>query len=181
VKICRSATTCRISVGERAVVLRPTVGIRYLAELTNNPGRSISSVALVSGHGDDCVAPRYEPVLDDAAKAHYRARIGELRAEIDDADMCADLERASRARLEMDELIEQLSRVSGLHGAMRSFVDDPERARVAVRKAITRALDAIAKRDPEIARELGARVVTGSRCSFDATALGRPVRRRRST
>ena len=53
---------------------------------------------------------------------------------------------------------------------MRSFVDDRERARVAVRKAITRAFDAIAKSDPEIARQLEARVVTGSRCVFDATA-----------
>jgi hypothetical protein len=173
VKICQSAKSCRISVGERAVILRPTVGIRYLAELTDNPGRSISSVALVSGHGDLGVAQR-DPVLDDTAKACYRARIGELRAEIDDADMCADLERAGRARLEMDELIEQLSRVSGLHGAMRPFVDDRERARVAVRKAITRALDTIAKFDPEIARELEARVVTGSRCMFDATGLARP-------
>ena len=179
VKICQSAKACRISVGERVVVLRPTVGTRYLAELTNNPGRSISSVALVSSHGDAGPAPRREPVLDDMAKARYRARIGELRAEIDDADLCADLERASRARLEMDELVEQLSRVCGLRGATRSFVDDRERARVAVRKAITRALDAIAKLDPEIARELEARVVTGSSCMFDATGLARPGDSRR--
>jgi hypothetical protein len=169
VKICQSAKACRISVGERAVVLPPTVGIRYLAELTNNPGTAISAVALVGSHGDVGPAPRCEPVLDDAAKACYRARISELRAEIDDADGCADLERASRARLELDELIEQLRRATGLYGTTRSFVDDRERARVAVRKAITRALDAIAKRDPEIARLLEARVVTGTRCVFDAT------------
>ncbi len=36
--------TCRRAL----VVLRPTVGIRYLAELTNNPGTAISSVALMS-------------------------------------------------------------------------------------------------------------------------------------
>ena len=179
VRICQSAKACRISVGERFVVLRPTVGIRYLAELTNNPGRPISSVALVSSHGDADVAPRREPLLDDMAKARYRARIDELRAEIDDADVCADLERASRARLELDELIEQLSRVCGLHGATRSFVDDRERARVAVRKAITRALDAIAKLDPEIARELESRIVTGSRCMFDATGLAGPGDSRR--
>jgi hypothetical protein len=179
VKISQSAKACKVSVGERVVVLRPTVGIGYLAELTNNPGRSISSVALVSSHGDAGVAPQREPILDDVAKARYRARIGELRAEIDDADLCADLERASRARLEMDELVEQLSRVCGLRGATRSFVDDRERARVAVRKAITRALDAIAKLDPEIARELEARVVTGSRCMFDATVLAGPGDSRR--
>ena len=73
----------------------PTVGIRYLAELTDNPGTPISSVALVSNHGDAGPTPRREPVLDDMAKARYRARIGELlAAEIDDADLCADLERA---------------------------------------------------------------------------------------
>jgi hypothetical protein len=109
-------------------------------------------VALVSSHGDAGLAPRREPGLDDLAKARYRARIGELRAEIEDADLCADPERASGARFEMDELIEQLSRATGLHGATRLFVDDRERARVAVRKAIRRGLDAIAKRDPEIAR-----------------------------
>ena len=174
VKIGESAKACKISVGERFVVVRPTVGTRYLAELTNNPGRPISSVALVSGHHDAHVRPRSEPVLDDVAKAQYRARIDELRAEIDDADLCADLERASRARLEMDELLEQLSRLAGLGGATRSFVDDRERARVSVRKAITRALDAIAKADPEIARELEARVVTGTQCLFDATGLARP-------
>jgi hypothetical protein len=179
VKICQSAKACKISVGERVVVVPPTVGIRYLAELTDNPGTAISSVALVSSHGDAGPAPRREPVLDDMAKARYRARIGELRAEIDDADRCADLERASRARLQMDELIEQLSRATGLHGATRSFVDDRERARVAVRKAITRALGAIAKLDPEIAHELEARVVTGSRCMFDATGLARPGGSRR--
>jgi hypothetical protein len=179
VKICQSAKACKISVGERAVVLPPTVGIRYLAELTNNPGTAISSVALVSSYGDAGLAPRGEPVLDDMAKARYRARIAELRAEIDDADLCADLERASRARLRMDDLIEQLSRATGLRGATRSFVDDRERARVAVRKAITRAFDAIAKLDPEIARELEVRVVTGSRCMFDATGLARPDGSRR--
>ena len=175
VKICQSAKACTISLDERVVVLPPTVGIRYLAELTDNPGTAISSVALVSSHGDAGPTPRREPVLDDLAKARYRARMGDLRAEIDDADLCADIERASRARLQMDALIEQLSRATGLHGATRSFVDDRERARVAVRKAITRALDAIAKLDPEIARELEGRVVTGTRCMFDATALARPV------
>ncbi len=174
VRICQSATACRISVGGRVVVVRPTVGMRYLAELTDNPGRSISAVALVSSHGDVGMTPRSEPVLDDVAKGRYRARIGELRAEIDDADHCADLERASRARLEMDEVVEHLSRVCGLRGATRSFVDDRERARVAVRKAIRRALDAIAKVDPEIARELESRVVTGSRCMFEATGPARP-------
>ena len=68
-----------------------------------------------------------------------------------------------------------MSRATGLHGATRSFVDDRERARVAVRKAITRALDTIAKLDPEIARELEARVVTGSRCMFDPTGLADPT------
>ena len=107
-----------------------------------------------------------EPVLDDIAKANYRVRIGELRAEIDDADLCADLDRASRARLEMDELIEQLSRVSGLHArcARSSTIESGHGSRFARR---SRALDTIAKFDPEIARGLKARVVTGSRCMFD--------------
>jgi hypothetical protein len=38
VKFCQSAKTCKIGVGDRAVVLPPRIGIRYSAELTRQPG-----------------------------------------------------------------------------------------------------------------------------------------------
>ena len=49
------------------------------------------------------------PVLDAAAKAAYRARMVELREELDEAEAFADPGRAERARAELDALTDELS------------------------------------------------------------------------
>ena len=105
--------------------------------------------------------------MDHAAKAQYRKRIEGLRVEIEDANRCADIERAAQARAELDAFLDALARATGLNGRDRAVVDDGERARVSVRKAIARALDSIADADPELATELRVRVVTGTRCVFN--------------
>jgi hypothetical protein len=109
-------------------------------------------------------------VLDADAKAAYRRRIEELRSELADAEECADLERAARAREELDRFLEELARCTGFAGRARSFTHNAERARVSVHKAIKRAVSAIAEIDPAIGRAVGDRVVTGSTCVFLATA-----------
>ena len=53
---------------------------------------------------------------------------------------------------------------------MRSFVDDAERARVSVHKAIKRTLAAITAADPVLGRRLEAGVVTGIRCVYHRAA-----------
>ena len=98
----------------------------------------------------------------------FRRRIEELRAEIDDADECADIERAARGRRELDALLDELRRAAGLAGRARCFGNPAERARVSVRKAIMRAVDALRSVDPQLADALGGRVVTGVRCTFAA-------------
>ena len=50
--------------------------------------------------------------------------------------------------------------------ATRRFGDDAERARVSVRKAIIRALNAVRAADPAVGAELAERIVTGTRCLF---------------
>ncbi len=51
-------------------------------------------------------------------------------------------------------------------GRSRRFVDSSERARTAVRKAIARAIDAIAESDDAIASELRATISTGRSCTY---------------
>jgi hypothetical protein len=160
--------------GGRAVTVRHSIGMAYLAELVANPGRAIPAVELASGHtvaGRACGA---DPVLDDVARARYRRQVGELREEIEDAEACADLERAARARLELERLLEALAAAAGLKGRPRAFADDTERARVAVRKAISRALASLAEGDPAVAAAIEANLVTGTRCTFlpGGAALG---------
>ena len=106
------------------------------------------------------------------ARQAYRRRIEELQAEIDEADGHHDGERAVRARLELDRLVDELCRQTGLGGRGRSFGDESERARTSVQKAIKRALAIITEAEPIIGREMGPRLVTGARCVYGAGSAG---------
>ena len=56
--------------------------------------------------------------------------------------------------------------LTGFGGRTRAFPDQPERARVAVGKAIRRALARIAEADEVIGEHLRQTVHTGVRCSY---------------
>jgi hypothetical protein len=56
--------------------------------------------------------------------------------------------------------------LAGLSGGTSAFPDQPERARVAVGKAIRRALARIAEADAVIGEHLRQTVHTGARCSY---------------
>jgi hypothetical protein len=58
------------------------------------------------------------------------------------------------------------SSVAGFSGRVRSFPDQGERARVAVGKAIRRALARISEADPILGEHLRQAVHTGIRCSY---------------
>ncbi len=137
----------------------------YLYELIANEGTAIPAVELASSYSLT-KGRRADAILDETARTQYRQRISDLRADIDDADNCADLERAAQARAELDILIEALARATGLGGRPRLLNDDCEKARISVRKAISRALTTIEEAEPEVAAALRARVVTGSHCLF---------------
>src|SRR5207342_924602 len=109
-----------------------SVGVRYLTKLIERAGTPISALELASGHALAGRGAEAQPLLDAEATAAYRQRVSEL----DDADACADPERAARARAELDRLVEELTRCSGLAGRSRSFAHNAERARVSVHKAI---------------------------------------------
>ncbi len=126
--------------GERVATVPHSVGMEYLERLIDHADVEIAAVELASGHAVACDASKRDPLLDRRAKAAYRQRIEELRTEADDAEQCADIERACTARLELDRYLEELARATGFGGSTRSFADSAERARVSVHKAIKRAL-----------------------------------------
>jgi hypothetical protein len=66
----------------------------------------------------------------------------------------------------LDWIVAELCSASGLAGGVRAFTDGAERARVAVCKAIRRALDCLEAADPVIGRDLRLHVRTGSRCGY---------------
>ncbi len=106
-------------------------------------------------------------LLDDRSKAEYRRRLAELREMLDDARERSDVERAGAIEDEIDALSRELSRAIGKGGRHRRAASAPERARVAVTKAIKYAIDKIAQNDAIVASILERSIRTGTFCVYD--------------
>ena len=142
----------------------------HLAVLIANPRQEVRAADLVAGlaglsraSGDDGPA---QAVLDHEAIAEYRDRLKRLEAELGQPDPGDDPGRVARARAERHWLIAQLAGAAGLGGRTRSFPDQGERARVAVGKAIRRAILRVTEEDPIVGEHLRQAVHTGVRCSY---------------
>jgi hypothetical protein len=166
----RAGRRWRLAVRNRAVVVEDSIGMVYLAVLIANPCQEIRAAELVAGlaalgsaAGDGGTA---QPVLDHEAMSEYRNRLKRLDAELRELETDDDGERAARVRAERDWLVAQLASVTGLGGRPRSFSDEGERARVAVSKAIRRAIGRITAADAVIGEHLSQTVRTGMRCSY---------------
>lgn len=140
-------------------------GLRDLAVLLANPGRPISALELLSGQ--PLVATGSDVVLDDRARAAYRARLNDLDAEIDEADRHHDPVRAERARTEKDVLVTALAAALGLGRRPRRLGDERERARKAVTARIRDTLARIETQHPALAAHLRDAVSTGASCTYE--------------
>jgi hypothetical protein len=146
-----------------SVHLPDSKGLRDLATLLGAPGEQVHAVRLLGGRPPTGGA---DPVLDDQARAAYRARLAELDAELDQADAAGDPDRAGRARAEREALVAELSRAVGLGGRPRRLGDDTERARKAVSARISDAIARIERASPALGRHLRQSVATGTSCSY---------------
>ncbi len=160
----------RLALGDRSVLVENSIGMLHLTVLIANPRQEIRAADLVAGlaaladaAGDSEAA---QPLLDHEAVAEYRYRLKRLDAEIDQLEPGDDTGRAARARAERDWLVAQLATAAGFGGRTRSFPDQGERARVAVGKAIRRAIVRITQADSAIGEHLRQTVHTGVRCSY---------------
>lgn len=114
-------------------------------------------------------------LLDAAAKQAYKARLTELYQELAEAEAHHDPGRTERLHAELDALTEELQRAVGLGGRSRRASAPAERARVAVRQAIRRALAGIEASQPALARHLQQSVKTGTVCTYAPPAHGLQV------
>ncbi|HKA97438.1 MAG TPA: hypothetical protein VKD66_14320 [Streptosporangiaceae bacterium] len=165
--------------------LKDGKGLRYLAQLLSDPGREYHAVDLAAADSQTArSAPpagqawaggelRVRPDLGDAgamldaqAKAAYQARLGELAAELEEAERCNDPGRAATAAAERDFLIGELARAVGLGGRDRRAASHAERARLNVTRAIRAAMDNLARANPSLGRHLAVTIRTGRYCSY---------------
>jgi pimeloyl-ACP methyl ester carboxylesterase/class 3 adenylate cyclase len=164
----------------QVATVRDTKGLRDVARLLAVPQQELHVLDLAAerdpegvlaarARPDDGLAVerrRYEPVIDEAARADYRRRLAELDEEIDDADARGDGDGSAKAKAERDALVDELTRAYGLGGTIRRSPDHVERARKAVTRRIRATVSRIERVHPTLGRHLRAFVHTGVFCSY---------------
>jgi hypothetical protein len=171
----RAGDTWTLTFAGRSVPVRDAKGLRDLAVLLAAPGRDVAATDLAAGlataappglAAPNLAALGADPVLDDRARAAYRARLARLDEELAEADTLQDVERSARLADERDALIGELAHATGLGGRPRRLGDATERARSTVTARIRDAIGRIERVHPELGRHLRASIVTGARCSY---------------
>lgn len=154
----------------QSLLLRPGVHV-HVRELEPGPadakahGAARDPALLVGGDCGDA-----GELLDERARSAYRARLRELRADLEAAERDHDLGRAERLRAEREELEAQLRAAVGLGGRVRRAASGQERLRVAATKRIRLAIDRIAGVCPELGEHLRKSVRTGTHCVYAPSA-----------
>jgi len=161
----------RLEAGQEQIWLADSRGLQHLRALLAAPRRDIPSLDLAAG-GPGLRPAAAAPVLDAAAVASYRHRLGALEAELDDADAAGDAGRSARAEAERDWLRGELRTATGLGRRVRRTTAESERARVNVTRALRAALDRIAVAAPKAGAHLQASIRTGLACRYDPVPGG---------
>jgi non-specific serine/threonine protein kinase len=157
--------------GDEAWNLKASKGLSYLSVLIAHPHEEIHVAQLVGAAGE--VTGDAGPHLDETAKASYRRRAAELRAELDEATSNADIGRVEKARAELDALGDELARAVGLGGRDRKAASDVERMRVNVQRRLRDAIERVRAQSPAVGRYLDASVRTGSFCCYAPAWTGK--------
>jgi hypothetical protein len=151
------------------------VGLAHLARLLAQPSHEVHVVDLVDaaqertrngGRARAAIGDSGE-LLDARARADYVARLRAAREELDEAAAANDYARSERLEEEADFLEGELARGYGLGGRARRAGSAPERARVAVTRAIKYAIDRVGEQDPGLAEHLRLAVRTGLFCAYE--------------
>lgn len=164
----RSGAGWQVRAQGRQVSVPDSIGMTYLATLVRNPGVEIPALTLTQGQpaSTSSDAASKQLLLDGQARDAYRHRLTVLEEQIEDAEARGDADGAELARTELDWILRELGRTTGIAGRTRAFTGDAERARSSVQKAIRRALDRIIEADPVVGDHFAASVSTGVRCSY---------------
>lgn len=173
-KLRRQGEYWTATYGGVSVSVRGSKGIDYIVRLVDHPGREIHSLELVAEVPAAVAQESTAPVLDARAKKEIRDRIRALEEDIDEAERFGDLERAAKARAEIEQIGEALSAAIGLGGRDRPLGSMSERARVNATRVIRAAIERIERHHPALGEHLARSIRTGTFCRYDPSeATGR--------
>ena len=138
-------------------------GFHDIARLLTQPNEPLHCLEL---SGSAVVNDAAHDVLDQQARRQYRQRIEELQEELEQAEADNDPARAEPARIELDAVIDELARATGLRGQTRKMGDAAERARSAVTWRIRSAIKKIGAAHPRLGQHLSNSIRTGNFCVY---------------
>jgi Domain of unknown function (DUF4118) len=182
--ICKHGDYWTIQHDGQIAWLKATRGLESLAFLLGHPGREFHVGELIGPAAPDTGRDQWlgqqvghrmrtlrlqdaGPILDADAKAEYKLRLAELRAELEDAERSDDPDRAARVQEESHAIARQLAVAIGLGGRDRKASSQAERARTAVTKRIRGSIKRIGKAAPSLGRHLAVSIKTGYFCSYN--------------
>jgi hypothetical protein len=174
----------------RPLTLKHSLGLTYIAYLLTKPDQDISVFDLVSlsrheagsitpsaylhmskeqleseglsiSHGSDV-----GDILDDEAIKQYKERLRDIEEELSEAEENCDTGRIEQLEAEKEFVVEQLKTAVGLGGRSRKAGSIADKARVAVRLSIQRAIEHIGKHDLELSQFLSNSIKTGITCKY---------------
>ncbi len=172
----------------RRATVKTGTGVRHLKALVDQQGNEVRSLELMNGGSIilDLTAhaggrrmqeeakvignQSSQPVNDRRAELERDARLAALPQEIEDADARGDGAASAELKDEQAGLERQRKADAGRTGQSREFVNDGEKARQAVKKAIDAAIDRIEKVDPALGLHLRSSVKCGVKCRYDPPA-----------
>jgi len=159
------------------VRLKDGKGPRYLAALLAAPGRELHVLQFVASAPEarrgireeglsiaasTSVAPS-DDAPDEQARRAYKARLDDLRSELEEAEEFADVGRAERLREEIEQLVSQLA---GQFGRRAPRQGPSETARKAVTKVIRTQIGKLLEMHPALGRHLSATIRMGTVCVY---------------
>ncbi|AKF08241.1 ATP-binding protein [Sandaracinus amylolyticus] len=147
--------------------LKDSKGLQWLARLIAEPGRDVHVLELAAPDARDVDRGDAGELLDERAKQAYRARLAALEEERAEAEAWNDVERAARAREEIDALRAEIARGLGLGGRARRAGSAVEKARINVQRRLRDAIERIAVHDAALGRLLERSIRTGTSCRYD--------------
>jgi hypothetical protein len=194
-KFVRDGDVWCISYGDETVQLPHLVGLEYIAMLLRDSGKSIACTAILGlSSTNKPVIPSRQPshddlpkeeidqpvlegekvgdILDERAMDEYKKRARILKEQIEDT-------REGRANWDINEKMAELEyietslrKATNRKGRSRKFSNDEEKARLAVKNAIDRALERIAINAPKACTHLKTTIQTGTSAIYtDVTTI----------
>lgn len=143
----------------KTVYLDHCRGLAHISFLLMYPKTQIDTLELQAGFardedGQSLLRPAAMKAADSKMVKNVKTRLAQIEEALEVARCTGDEDSQKTLQDEKNQLLDKMKSIMGLGGRTRTLSDVVETARLAVCKAIKRALDQIKKEHPELHRHL---------------------------